>query len=113
MRQRNIALCIVLYFVTCGIYGIYWFIALTNEINEASENDTPSGGMAFLFSLITCGIYAIYWNYQWGKRLNTAQENNGLDVDSNAPILFLILSIFGLSLISWAIMQNALNQLAE
>ena len=100
MRQRNIALCILLCFVTCGIYEIYWFISLTNEINEASENDTPSGGMAFLFC-------------QLGQRLNTAQENNGVDVDTNAPILFLILSIFGLTLVSWAIMQHSLNQMAE
>lgn len=33
IEQRNIGLCIVLSIVTCGIYGIYWFIKLTDEVN--------------------------------------------------------------------------------
>ena len=31
VQQKNIALCIVLSLVTCGIYGIYWFITLVND----------------------------------------------------------------------------------
>lgn len=31
IQQRNIAVCIILSIVTCGIYGIYWFIVLSKQ----------------------------------------------------------------------------------
>lgn len=36
MRERNIAVAIILTIVTCGIYGIYWFIVLTDDARLAS-----------------------------------------------------------------------------
>ena len=31
IQQRNIAVCIILSIVTCGIYGIYWLICLNDD----------------------------------------------------------------------------------
>lgn len=36
MKQRNIALSIVLTVVTCGIYWLYWLSCLTNDIHRLS-----------------------------------------------------------------------------
>lgn len=60
IKKRNIVLAVVLSIVTCGLYGIYWFICLNNDANALTPDDsyTTSGGMAFLFTLITCGIYS-------------------------------------------------------
>ena len=56
--------------MTCGIYGIYWFIVLTDDARLASgDQQAPSGGIAFLLTLVTCGIYGIYWAYKMGKTL--------------------------------------------
>ena len=56
-NDRNIAIAILLSFVTCGIYAIYWFITLTDEVNaKYGDPNATSGAMAFLFPLITCGI---------------------------------------------------------
>ena len=43
--NRSIVVSILLSIVTCGIYGIYWFVKLNDELNEAAgkQND-PSGG---------------------------------------------------------------------
>lgn len=104
MKNRNIALCIIFSIITFGIYGIYWFICLTNEMNMATPDDTyqTSGGMAFLFSLLTCGIYSFYWNYRMGQKIDSVK--NG----SNA-VLFLILSIFGLEIVNYCIAQSFIN----
>lgn len=104
MKNRNIALCILFSIITFGIYGIYWFICLTNEMNMATPDDTyqTSGGMAFLFSLLTCGIYSFYWNYRMGQKIDSVK--NG----SNA-VLFLILSIFGLGIVNYCIAQSFIN----
>ena len=36
LPERNIALCLIFSILTCGIYGIYWFICITDEANAAS-----------------------------------------------------------------------------
>lgn len=108
VQPRSIPLCIILSIITCSIYGIYWFICLTNEVNEVTQEQDTSGGMAFLLSLITCGIYAIYWGYKMGDKLDRARVRNNVPT-SSFPILFLVLNLFGLSIVTCAIIQSELN----
>ena len=114
MNKRNIALCIVLSIVTCGIYGIYCMIVLANETNVASGHaqDGTSGGIVFLLTLVTCGIYGIYWAYKQGEKINEAKAMRNMPSDSNAGVLYLILEIFGLGIIAYALMQNELNKMS-
>ena len=113
MSERNIAVAIILTIITCGIYGIYWFIVLTDDARFASrDQQAPTGGIAFLLTLVTCGIYGIYWAYKMGKTIATAKQVNGLNVDDNS-VLYLILQLFGLGIINYALMQNELNQIAQ
>lgn len=114
MNKRNIALCIVLSIVTCGIYAIYWMIVLANETNVASGHaqDGTSGGIVFLLTLVTCGIYGIYWAYKQGEKINEAKAMRNMPTDSNAGVLYLILEIFGLGIIGYALMQNELNKMS-
>ena len=111
IKERNVALCIVLSLVTCGIYGIYWFVCLTNDTNTVTGEEGTSGGLAFLFSIITCGIYSFFWAYKQGEKLDKAKVERGMQSGSNA-ILYLLLSIFGLSIVAWALMQSELNKMA-
>lgn len=112
LQRRNIALCIVLTLITCGIYGIYWFICLTNDCNTVSNDpDGTSGGVAFLLSLITCGIYGLYWAYKCGQKIDYAKTQSGVP-SSNTGILYLILSFIGLGIVAYALMQDELNKFA-
>ena len=114
MQNRNIAVCIILSIITCGIYQIYWFICVADDTNELNQDpDAASGGMAFLFSLITCGIYEIYWSYKNGERINEAKWRRGLPGDTGFPIAYLFLTLFGLSIVTLAIMQNDLNKMID
>ena len=112
VKERNIALCVVLSLVTCGIYDIYWFICLTDETNNASNSTGTSGGMAFLLSLVTCGIYMYYWMYKQGEKIDSAKSARGLESSGNSGIIYLVLALFGLGIVSYALMQNDLNKLA-
>ncbi len=112
IEKRDIAMCIILTIVTCGIYGLYWFICLTDETNSISnEEKTSSGGIAFLLTLLTCGIYSFYWSYKLGKKLYEAGKIYSIDVSDNSA-LYLILSIFGLGIVSYCLAQNDLNKFA-
>lgn len=111
-QKRNIVTAILLSIVTCGIYGIYWFIALTDEINAVSNHtEDTSGGLAFVFTLITCGIYGWIWYYKMGEKLDEASVNRGLPSQSRG-LLYLLLGFFGLGIVSYALMQDTLNKLA-
>ena len=108
VENRSIALSIILSIITCGIYGLFWYAFMTNDANKVSgEYDSTSGGLTILYSLLTCGLYKIYWSYKVGKQLYNAGSNYGKDISDNS-ILYLILSLFGLSIISDALIQNDL-----
>ena len=112
IERRNIAVCIVLTLVTCGIYGIYWIVCLTNDVNTVSGDvNGTSGGMVVLLTIATCGIYGIYWAYKQGEKLDFTKNNRGIP-SSNSGVLYLILQIFGFGIIAYALMQNELNKLA-
>ena len=112
IERRNIAVCIVLTLVTCGIYGIYWIVCLTNDVNTVSGDvNGTSGGRVVLLTIVTCGIYGIYWAYKQGEKLDFTKNNRGIP-SSNSGVLYLILQIFGFGIIAYALMQNELNKLA-
>ena len=106
ITARNIAVAIILSLVTCGIYSIYWFVVLTNETNQLAEPDGTSGGMAFLLTLVTCGIYGWYWAFKLGEKVDKIKGNT----NGSTNILFIILQIFGLGIVNYAIAQDAINK---
>ena len=111
IQERNIVVSIILSIVTCGIYGLYWFVCLTNDVNTVSEEQRTSGGMALIFTIITCGIYGLYWAYKCGEKIDIAKQKRGIPT-SNSGVLYLILFIFG-GVISYALIQNELNVLSR
>lgn len=112
LPERNIVVCILLSLITCGIYGIYWFIVMTDESNMVSDDQTASGGTAFLFTIITCGIYFYYWNYKMGQKLHQAGQKYNKPIGDNS-IVYLLLSIFGLGIINYCIIQSDLNRFSK
>lgn len=112
IKKRDIVPCILLTLVTCGIYGIIWFISITDDVGYVSEDRSTSGGTAFLLTLITCGIYSIYWSYMMGKKLYEAKVKRGM-VASDNSILYLVLNIIGLGIVNYCLIQSELNDLAE
>ena len=114
VQQRNIAVCIILSIVTCGLYGIYWFVCLTDDTNVVYGAEGTSGVKALLFTFITCGIYGYYWMYKQGEKLEDAKVRRGIGQPGQSTgIVYLLLAIFGFGIISDALMQDSLNRLAQ
>ncbi len=114
IKQKSIVTCIILSIVTCGIYGIIWFINIVDDLNTASGDvNGQSGVVVFLLTLITCNIYGLYWAYKAGEKVSIIRQRNGLSSDSNNGILYLILNILGLSIVTYALVQTELNNVAS
>ncbi len=112
-EERNIAVAIILTLVTCGIYGLYWFVVISDDVKEYSnDSEMMSGGVALLLTIVTCGIFGFYWAYKLGKNMFSAQQINNLPATDNS-VLYLILELFGLGIIVWAIIQNDLNTITR
>ncbi len=112
--RRSIALAIILSFVTCGIYMLYWIYCVVTDLNLASgEVDDTSGGMVILLSIVTCNIYMLYWYYKAGSKVNQIRYLDGNMQDGSLGILYLLLSLFGFGFVSLALIQNELNRVAE
>ena len=113
ITKRSIATCILLSIVTCGIYGLYWFVCMVNDLNTAARTPSAtSGGMVFFLTLITCGIYMFFWLFKAGDQVATAKRYaTGMPANSQG-ILYLILSLFGLGIVVYCLIQNDLNQVA-
>lgn len=105
--ERNIGIAILLSIITCGIYAIYWFITLTNEVNaKYGDPNATSGGVAFLLTLVTCGIYGYFWAYKLGEKVDAIKGNPA----GNSNILYLVFEIFGLNIVTLALAQDAINK---
>lgn len=112
MQKRNLAIAVILSFVTCGIYSIYWFVVLTNDANTlAQPQQETSGGMAFILTIITCGIYGLYWAYRMGENLDMAASRRGMMTQSRA-VLYLILQIV-FPLVGMVLMQSTINDILD
>ncbi|MBE6161109.1 MAG: DUF4234 domain-containing protein [Firmicutes bacterium] len=113
IQKRDIVVSIILSIVTCGIYNIYWFVVMTDDVkNVANDNNIASGGLAFVYTLLTCGIYGFYWAYKMGELMKTAQTSRGMQGNDNA-VVYLILQIVGLQIVSQALIQSDLNKIAD
>ena len=111
IKKRSIAVCILLTVITCGIYGIYWFIKLNDEANYLSSVPIPiSGGTVFLLTIVTCGIYGLFWMYKQGEKLETARMQRNMQA-GNLAVLYLILALLSFGIISYALMQYEINSM--
>ena len=112
-QEKNLVMNIVLSVVTCGLYGLYWFITLTDDAKDFSKDESmQSGGLAVVLTIVTCGIYGLYWAYKMGKMIEQGQKNYGLTAKDNS-ILYLVLELIGLGIVAYCLMQNDLNEITK
>ncbi len=107
IQPRNIAVCIILTIITCGIYGIWWMVKLNDEINFMSgEPGATSGVAVWLLSIVTCGIYGLYWYYRMGERCDRIKNNPY----GNSGLLYLVIGLFGFGIVNYCLMQDTINR---
>jgi hypothetical protein len=109
-EKRDVVLPIVLTFVTCGFYGIYWHYKMMSEIAADLGRSDINPVMEILLCFVTCGIYAIYLAYKYPKLVTEMQAKRGMLVNDISTVS-LILAIFGLIIVSHALLQTELNKI--
>ena len=54
----------------------------------------------------------VYYDNKWGKIIDRAQRKNNLPNTDNS-VLYLVLQVFGLAIVNYALMQNDINQITK
>lgn len=108
INKRSVGVCILLSIITFGIYGIYWLYLLVKNTRSIQKNTTNCTGE--MLCLIFVPFYSLYWWYTRGEKVKQEFSQHNYASTGNG-IVYLILAIFGLSIVSMAIMQSDFNSL--
>ena len=109
MKKRSIIVMLILTFITCGIYNLFWMYLARDEFKRFSNYNDINPGLELLLALI-CFPYIFYWLYKFSADIAKFQRETNRPVSDNG-IICLLLAIFGFGLISELIIQSQLNDL--
>lgn len=114
ITARSLALYIILCFITCGIFPLYWFYVQARDFDTLLEMKGKhlfvSPAMALLLCLVTCGLFNIYFYYKVCDQLDGQTFGN---YTLHLPMTLLcILSFAGSGVFSMLIAQDKINEVA-
>ena len=107
IEKRNIGTCVILSFVTCGIYAIYWAYKLSVEAVKVKDPSDP----ATLESLL-CIFLPFVGFFLAEKKFSEGCQAIGYPHEDRS-IIYLVLGLFGLSIVDLCLMQSDLNKLSD
>jgi hypothetical protein len=103
VKRRDMLVQVVLFIITFGLYGLYWFYATASEMKGLLNDPDVSPGLLTLFSVLPfLNFYAIY-------KYSDLYEDVA-DDHLNLWILFILWLVFCPAV--WFIVQTQLNRKA-
>lgn len=108
ITRRNLAASIIFTIITCGIYGLFWAYFMGKEaIRVYDEEDSGTLEIVLMILLPFIGFFLME------RKFYEAHQRMGITRKGDNSIIYLILGIFGLAIIDYALFQNDLNKLAD
>lgn len=103
-KYRNMFLQVVIFIVTFGIYGFYWFYQTTVEMAELTgDNETSPGLWTFLLVVPLANFYALYRYSELYERLSKEK----------VPAWGLLLLWIFIPPAPWILVQLDLNRISD
>ncbi len=105
---RSVAMDLVLTIFTCGL----WNFVVQNRQIEATNYLLGLAKYSFwrwlILTFVTCGLYHIYHEYIMSQDLQRVSQTPS---ELHAPLVHLIICLFGFSVITDALQQSMINQM--
>ena len=104
VKDRDMLVQVILFIITFGIYGIYWFYQTANEMMDlAADPDASPALWTFLLLLPPLTLYA---HYKYAELFEDIADDH-----MNKWILFILWIVFPPAV--WFIVQSDLNRKAR
>ncbi len=119
--ERSIVKFIIFSIITFGIYDIWYFYHLINDVHILfydEDEPLPKYPKYLLYSIFTLGIYNIYYWLKVTDKMRSEARKRKLDIELSTSLIILSLvfsyALSGLpGLCAYAIIFKALNVIAE
>ena len=100
---------VVLSICTLGVYNLFWNARQFRTLNAFLGEERFQFWKLLLLSLFTLGLYHVYTEYVIGKAIVEIQTGLGRPVSKDMPLICVLVSMFGGTVIADAIQQNEIN----
>lgn len=108
---------LVLTFVTCGLYAIYWHYVTSGELRDATGDTTINPTLDLVLLLVTCGLWGIFLDYRIAQKAHEflkVREPTHADQSQTVLILGIATLVVGVTMwVALYIAQDELNKLAR
>ncbi|HEY3492423.1 MAG TPA: DUF4234 domain-containing protein [Solirubrobacterales bacterium] len=111
-EDRSIILVLVLWFVTCGVWGLVALYQIGSDLKTHRPQADISPGLDILLGILTCGIWFIFAVYKYAQILReiSEQERGPVQDVTTICLVLQICKYFGCpGIISVMFLQNELN----
>lgn len=104
IKRRDMLMQVVLFIITFGLYGLYWFYATASDMKTLLNDPDVSPGLLTVFSILPfLNFYAIY---KYSDLFEDVSDEN-----MNRWLLFILWLVFCPAV--WFIVQTDLNKKAS
>ena len=107
----SIPLYLIFTILTCGLFNLYWNYLQMEVCNDLLKRTEFRFGYWLLFSILTCGIYHIFYQYKMGSALIELQRNYNKPLFDALPVISVVVTVLGLSIVVDCIHQHEINKL--
>jgi hypothetical protein len=120
IERRDPGVVLILSLFTCGLYLIYWYWKMYEELEELC-GETPTGNsfiIDFLLVIVTCSLWGIWADYKISMQLNDLQQARGI-MSPDSTMLAVGLDVaayitgFFCNYITSAVQQDQLNKIVQ
>jgi len=111
-EERNILVILLLWFLTCGIWGLVAFYQIGSDLNAHRKRNDLSPGVDILLGFLTCGLWFVYAVYKYAQVLREISEEEGGPVQDVTTICLVlqVAKYFGCpGIVSVMVLQNEMN----
>ncbi len=120
IERRDPGMVLLISFVTCGLYLIYWYWKMYEEL-ESLAGASPTGNsfvLDFMLVIVTCSLWGIWVDYKISMQLNELQNARGILAPDSTTIAvgldaLAYISGFVCNYITSAIHQDQLNKVVK
>ena len=87
---RNPVTVLILVYVTCGFYAIYWLYLLMGELNAGLGREEFPIVKELVLTFVTCGIWGLWLQWRIANAVVELQKAWGVEPEMEATILFVL-----------------------